>query len=1191
VPLLRALTAVISIALLLGAAACRRADPDQLETARESLSDAISRRDVGALGDVRAQLQRASAETPEELAQIAALMMRAGEIAHALWLLEAGISRFPERDDLRIPLARAALVVGDPVRVLSVLESVDIDSPQHLASLTLRARAQLDLGSLDAALAIFEEAQERYPDSPHANHVRVSALLREGRVEDARTAIEEARERSRSPEQVREWDLVVAQIEFAHGEREAGLERVRSLVEEVPDDIQIRQTLTRYLQADGKLEEALQVVKAGIARDPDHPTLQALESWAYALLGRQDEAEQALRALVDQNDSPNARLLLARFLLFTDQDEAAASGLSEAAEQYPDAPMLRMHEAEAWLDAGDLERARVALAAFQLRAAEDPHIGYLDARLALVDGDARRAASELSRIVSTLDRAYTQYWLARALEETGDHVGAQRRYALAMLRDRSHPAPAIALMRLAERRGEWRAASEHAAQLVARFPAGYEGYANLTTFLARMGDGARAEAAARLYLQRFPDRKDAPALLAMSLRVQGRFSEAEAVLDEAEANRGPDPEFDHERSLIFGGQGNAPAGIRAVQSAIAKSADEPRYYSTLAALAFAAGEVETGNAAVDSALAIDSEFLGPLKLRATFRAASRDFEGARADIERYLESRPYDAEVHFMRGAVAENEDRDADAVADYRKAIELDESAFEPYNNLAMLLVESGEIDEAVRMASRAYARAGNSAQVTGTLGWVYLHAGLATRAVKLLERAREMNPNSAETQRQLALAQRAVERDEAGSDSPETVSEGSVSSAAAEQGGSKLRRPNIALIVVDTLRPDWTTAYGDPRGTSPELARWAAHGVVFERVRAQSSWTKVSVASMMTSLWPADHGVREVRDALGDPAETLAEQFQGAGYSTYGVQSNGWLAATFGFHQGFDRYVFPRGANVPWMKSMVWPHADNVYLEAERLLDAHDSSEPFFLYLHFMDVHEYAAPAEFQKFGTDSAGAYRAAIRWIDHVLERLRVKLAAMDQLENTVMVLAGDHGETFGEDRRWGHARNARTPALRVPLVIRLPDIARPLRIPDPVRNLDLAPTLLDLAGISIPQSFEGESLLPLIESDPSVAPRDHASYASLPALLFRDAVLQESVSTGDWSFARDLDAPHREYLFDLRVDPDEEVDLIEIEPEAVDRLRPLLDAYQQRTSVPGAVRSGIRIDPQIADKLRALGYLQ
>ena len=79
-------------------------------------------------------------------------------------------------------------------------------------------------------------------------------------------------------------------------------------------------------------------------------------------------------------------------------------------------------------------------------------------------------------------------------------------------------------------------------------------------------------------------------------------------------------------------------------------------------------------------------------------------------------------------------------------------------------------------------------------------------------------------------------------------------------------LERPNIVLVMVDTLRPDWTTPYDASATTSPELARWAGQGVVFERVLAQSSWTKVSVASLMTSLWPPDLGVREVRDALGE-------------------------------------------------------------------------------------------------------------------------------------------------------------------------------------------------------------------------------------------------------------------------------------------------------------------------------------
>jgi len=1182
---------VLPLVLLLGPIGCQRDAPDPVEAARQSLNDALLRRDVSALSGALEKLRAVNPQSPEELAELASLMMRAGETAHASWLLEAGISVYPDRDELRILAARASLVVGDPVRVLAVLDPIAVDSDQHLASLLLRARAQLELGNLDEALACFEDAQQRYPDSPHASHARVFTLLREGRVEAARRVIEEARTRAQTPERIQELDGLVAQIEFAQGERDAGLERMRALVEAAPDDIQLRQTLSRSLQIAGQLEEALEVARDGLASNPEHPTLQAMLAWAYLLLGRQEEAEQALRALVERTDAPGAHLLLARFLLFSGQTEAAADSLHEAAERHAGVSMLRVHEAEAWIDVGNIERARIALGEFKRLAADDPHLAYLQARLALADGDAARAVSELSRAVSHLDRAYTQYWLARALEDAGDPSGAQRRYGLAMLRDWSHPAPAIALMRLAEARGDWKAAAEHAAQLVARFPAGPDGYSNLATFLARSGEGARAEAAARVYLQRFPEREDAAALLAMSLRVQGRSKEAAEALDAAESRHGPTPEFAHERALILGSQGDFEAAIRAVRGAIAERPDEPRYYATLAALAFSSGELEVGDIAVDSALAINPTFLEPLKLRATFRAATRELAGASEDLERYLVARPYDAAMHFMRGVVFEQEGRRAEAAAAYRRSIQLDEADFAPLNNLAMLLVEMGEIDEAVRMANRAYARASANPQVVETLGWVYLHKGLAARAVKLLERARVLDPDSIDTQRHLELAYRELESADDTIPSSAGPDERAVRGAATLSADRKPVRPNVVLIVLDTLRPDWTTPYGGAREATPELARWAAHGVVFEAVRAQSSWTKVSIASMMTSLWPASHGVREVRDALGDGADTLAEQFQRAGYATYGVQSNGWLAATFGFQQGFDRYVFPRGANVPWMKSMVWPHADNVYLEAERLLDAHAADAPFFLYLHFMDVHEYAAPAEFQQFGTDSAGAYRAATRWIDYVLERLRVKLATLGRLENTVMILASDHGETFGEDRRWGHARNARTPALRVPLVIRLPEAAGPLRVSDQVRNLDLAPTLLELAGIPIPESFQGESLLPLLNAETARAGRDRISYASLPTMLFRDATLQESVSTGSWSFARDLDGSRGEHLHDLRVDPDEEVNLIEIEPDAADRLRALLDAQHQRTPLPGAVRSDIRIDPQIADKLRALGYLQ
>jgi choline-sulfatase len=280
----------------------------------------------------------------------------------------------------------------------------------------------------------------------------------------------------------------------------------------------------------------------------------------------------------------------------------------------------------------------------------------------------------------------------------------------------------------------------------------------------------------------------------------------------------------------------------------------------------------------------------------------------------------------------------------------------------------------------------------------------------------------------------------------------------------------PNLVLVIVDTLRADFTTPYGFPEDSSPELAAWASRGVLFERARSQSSWTKMSMASLLTSLWPRSHGIREARDGLAPDAVTLAEVLRRAGYATYGVQTNGWLHQSFGFHQGFDRYLFPRGGGHPGLgQPSLWPHADRVYEEAVRIFDARDRERPFFLYLHFMDVHEYAAPPSFQNFGTDSRGAYLAAIRWVDDAVARVRKKLEATGALDRTVIVFGSDHGESLGEHGVHGHARNVLISAVWVPLVFRFPFPVEPVRVTTQVRNVDLAPRSSTWPGSPSPRA--------------------------------------------------------------------------------------------------------------------------
>jgi arylsulfatase A-like enzyme len=403
-----------------------------------------------------------------------------------------------------------------------------------------------------------------------------------------------------------------------------------------------------------------------------------------------------------------------------------------------------------------------------------------------------------------------------------------------------------------------------------------------------------------------------------------------------------------------------------------------------------------------------------------------------------------------------------------------------------------------------------------------------------------------------------------------------------------AELGRPSIVLFVVDTLRADRLSPYGAPAGSSPELADWAAHGVTFERAFAQSSWTKSSMASLLTSLWPRSHAVKEMNDGLGAGALTLGELLRDAGYRTYAVQTNGWMAQTFGFQQGFERYMFPASTSDPASPQSLWPHADTVYASLLEFLDELDPEQPFFLYLHFMDVHEYAAPADVPRPAPGRQGAYAASVRWVDEVIGRARGALEERGLARRAILVLASDHGEEFGEHGVKGHGRNVLSSVLHVPLLIRFPFPIEPVRIAAQVRNLDLAPTLLELARLPAPESFEGTSLTPQIEGAQDIP--DLPRFASLPTRMFPDASPGDSLSDGRWTYVRNLE-DGREQLFDGHADPQENVNLIELEPAEAQRMRAALAEHLAQPPREAIVERGVRIDPQVAEKLRAVGYLK
>ncbi len=185
---------------------------------------------------------------------------------------------------------------------------------------------------------------------------------------------------------------------------------------------------------------------------------------------------------------------------------------------------------------------------------------------------------------------------------------------------------------------------------------------------------------------------------------------------------------------------------------------------------------------------------------------------------------------------------------------------------------------------------------------------------------------------------------------------------------------------------------------------------------------------------------------------------------------------------------------------------------------------------------------------------------------------------------------------------GHARNVLTPVVWVPLVFRFPFRVERVRVATQVRNVDLAPTLLELAGLSVPPGFEGRSLIGLLVGEASEP--DRPSYASLGVPLFPDASVQTAVSDGAWTYARNASAvegadgadevravaPGAEFLFDRSVDPGENVNLVTRERAQAERMRELLDRHLAQEEA-GIVERGVRIEPGIAERLRAMGYLQ
>jgi len=423
-------------------------------------------------------------------------------------------------------------------------------------------------------------------------------------------------------------------------------------------------------------------------------------------------------------------------------------------------------------------------------------------------------------------------------------------------------------------------------------------------------------------------------------------------------------------------------------------------------------------------------------------------------------------------------------------------------------------------------------------------------------------------------------------------------------------LRKPheqplNVVFILVDMLRADHLSAYGYKRQTSPLLADLAASGVRFENVESQSSWTKCSMASLWTGIFPPRTGVTRFDHALSAAARMPAEIFKKAGYTTAGIWRNGWVAPNFGFGQGFDVYIRPSPRkqasrkiqrHVPGTQRLPGTDIDLSQAAVEFLKN--NGQRPFLLYLHMMDVHQYTydETAAAQGWGASLPDSYDAAIHWTDRNIAWVVEKLEDLDLLDHTLVVIAADHGEAFREHGVEGHARNLYQEVTHVPLIFLLPfRLSKPLVVKPLVRNVDIWPTILDIAGLPPLQGVDGRSLVPLmLAAARGESPDTPLSYAYLDQRWGKmNLPASPLVSITDPKHGRvawNTTDPKRSLrIFDHRSDLAEQINLAAHPPDWAVPLQRKLEKNLERPQAWGKPRE-VEINDMYRAQLQALGYV-